>query len=201
MASSRVGVTTSARGPGPLRSRSRSTMGRRKARLLPDPVGASITTSSPSRRAGTASAWTASGSVMPWRARAARVRAFTPSSANVDKKAPFPLVTLFCRDLSRETSTDALEPPQRFLRRESTLSRVISILGLEKAFGAVHAVRGVDLRVEPGEILVLLGQNGAGKSTTLRCAGGVLRPDAGAIRFGDLALPGDVDAVRRRLGV
>jgi len=78
---------------------------------------------------------------------------------------------------------------------------VISILGLEKAFGTVHAVRGVDLRVEPGEILVLLGQNGAGKSTTLRCAGGVLRPDAGAIRFGDLSLPGDVDAVRRRLGV
>jgi ABC-2 type transport system ATP-binding protein len=78
---------------------------------------------------------------------------------------------------------------------------VISILGLEKAFGPVHAVRGVDLRVEPGEILVLLGQNGAGKSTTLRCAGGVLRPDAGQVHFGDLSLPGDVDAVRRRLGV
>lgn len=78
---------------------------------------------------------------------------------------------------------------------------MISILGLEKAFGPVHAVRGVDLRVEPGEILVLLGQNGAGKSTTLRCAGGVLRPDAGQIRFGDLTLPGDLDAVRRRLGV
>ena len=78
---------------------------------------------------------------------------------------------------------------------------MVSILGLEKAFGAVHAVRGVDLRVRPGEILVLLGQNGAGKSTTLRCAGGVLRPDAGAIRFGALSLPGDVDAVRRRLGV
>ena len=78
---------------------------------------------------------------------------------------------------------------------------MVSILGLEKAFGAVHAVRGVDLRVRPGEILVLLGQNGAGKSTTLRCAGGVLRPDAGAIRFGALSLPGDVDALRRRLGV
>ena len=78
---------------------------------------------------------------------------------------------------------------------------MISILGLEKAFGTVPAVRGVDLRVQPGEILVLLGQNGAGKSTTLRCAGGVLRPDAGAIRFGDLALPRDVDAVRQRLGV
>ncbi|MEP7104425.1 MAG: ABC transporter ATP-binding protein, partial [Chloroflexota bacterium] len=78
---------------------------------------------------------------------------------------------------------------------------MISILGLEKAFGAVHAVRGVDLEVKPGEILVLLGQNGAGKSTTLRCAGGILRPDAGLVRFGNLALPGEVDTVRRRLGV
>jgi len=78
---------------------------------------------------------------------------------------------------------------------------VISILGLEKAFGSVHAVRGVDLRVREGEVLVLLGQNGAGKSTTLRCAGGILRPDAGEVRFGELSLPGDLDAVRHRLGV
>src|SRR5712691_3730160 len=50
-------------------------------------------------------------------------------------------------------------------------------------------------------MLVLLGQNGAGKSTTLRCLGGLLRPDAGTVRFGDLALPGDVDAIRASLGV
>ena len=54
---------------------------------------------------------------------------------------------------------------------------MISILGLEKAFGSVLAVRGVDLQVEAGQLLVLLGQNGAGKSTTLRCAGGILHPD------------------------
>jgi ABC-type multidrug transport system ATPase subunit len=47
---------------------------------------------------------------------------------------------------------------------------VIRVHGLHKSFGDVHAVRGVDLEVEQGEILVLLGQNGAGKSTTLRCA-------------------------------
>ena len=78
---------------------------------------------------------------------------------------------------------------------------MIRISGLHKWFGDLHAVRGVDLEVEPGQLLVLLGQNGAGKSTTLLCAGGILHPDAGRIEFGALSLPADVDAVRRRLGV
>ncbi|HEX6548034.1 MAG TPA: ABC transporter ATP-binding protein [Candidatus Dormibacteraeota bacterium] len=78
---------------------------------------------------------------------------------------------------------------------------MISARGLQKAFGSVQAVRGIDLEVHPGQLLVLLGQNGAGKSTTLRMLGGVLRPDAGEIRFGDLRLPDGIDEVRRRLGV
>src|SRR5207302_2161457 len=60
---------------------------------------------------------------------------------------------------------------------------------------------GVDPEVGAGEVLRLLGQTGAGKSTTLRCLGGILRPDAGEIRLDDLLLPADLDAVRRRLGV
>ena len=78
---------------------------------------------------------------------------------------------------------------------------MIRIRGLHKAFGELHAVRGADLDVEQGHLLVVLGQNGAGKSTTLRCAGGVLKPDSGDIQFGDLRLPRDVDRVRSRLGV
>ena len=78
---------------------------------------------------------------------------------------------------------------------------MIRVRGLQKSFGPVHAVRGVDLDVEAGSLLVLLGQNGAGKSTTLRCLGGILRPDAGEIEFGSLRLPAAVDRVRRRLGV
>src|SRR5579859_4091934 len=80
-------------------------------------------------------------------------------------------------------------------------SRVIRVEGLQKAFGSVRAVAEVDLEVESGQLLVLLGQNGAGKSTTLRCMGGLLRPDAGRISFGELRLPADVDAVRAALGV
>jgi ABC-2 type transport system ATP-binding protein len=78
---------------------------------------------------------------------------------------------------------------------------VIRVEGLRKSFGDVRAVAGVDLHVESGEILVLLGQNGAGKSTTLRCLGGILRPDAGLIELDELRLPEDLDAVRARLGV
>jgi ABC-2 type transport system ATP-binding protein len=50
-------------------------------------------------------------------------------------------------------------------------------------------------------VLVLLGQNGAGKSTTLRCLGGILRPDAGLIELDGLRLPEKLDEVRARLGV
>jgi ABC-2 type transport system ATP-binding protein len=78
---------------------------------------------------------------------------------------------------------------------------VIRVEGLLKSFGDVRAVDGVDLHVERGEILVLLGQNGAGKSTTLRCLGGILRPDAGLIELDGLRLPDKLDEVRSRLGV
>src|SRR5712692_8439638 len=75
---------------------------------------------------------------------------------------------------------------------------MIRVEGLRKSFGDVRAVDGVDLHVERGQILVLLGQNGAGKSTTLRCLGGILRPDAGLIELDGLALPDRLDDVRAR---
>lgn len=78
---------------------------------------------------------------------------------------------------------------------------MIKVETLRKSFGDVRAVNGVDLQVERGEILVLLGQNGAGKSTTLRCLGGILRPDSGLIELDGLRLPDQLDAVRARLGV
>jgi ABC-2 type transport system ATP-binding protein len=78
---------------------------------------------------------------------------------------------------------------------------LIRVEGLRKSFGDVRAVDGVDLHVERGEILVLLGQNGAGKSTTLRCLGGILRPDSGLIELDGLRLPEKLDEVRARLGV
>jgi ABC-2 type transport system ATP-binding protein len=78
---------------------------------------------------------------------------------------------------------------------------MIRVESLRKSFGDVRAVDGIDLHVERGELLVVLGQNGAGKSTTLRCMGGILRPDSGLIELDGLRLPDQLDAVRARLGV
>ena len=78
---------------------------------------------------------------------------------------------------------------------------MILVEDLRKSFGDVRAVDGVDLHVESGELLVVLGQNGAGKSTTLRCLGGILHPDSGLIELDGLRLPDRLDEVRSRLGV
>ncbi|MBV8410121.1 MAG: ABC transporter ATP-binding protein [Alphaproteobacteria bacterium] len=66
----------------------------------------------------------------------------------------------------------------------------LDVSGLAFAYDGALAVRDVSLRVEPGEIVALLGANGAGKSTTVRMIAGVLRPQRGAIRFGGQALTG-----------
>ena len=53
--------------------------------------------------------------------------------------------------------------------------------GIEKTYGAIRALRGVDLEVRPGEVLALVGENGAGKSTLGKILAGVTAPDAGTI--------------------
>jgi ABC-2 type transport system ATP-binding protein len=56
----------------------------------------------------------------------------------------------------------------------------IELSGLSKSFGDVHAVRGIDLAVRPGEIVAFLGPNGAGKTTTIDMMLGLSRPDRGS---------------------
>lgn len=57
--------------------------------------------------------------------------------------------------------------------------------GVTASYGPLQVLFGVDFVVEEGEMVALLGTNGAGKSTFLRCITGLLRPDAGVLRFGD----------------
>ena len=59
---------------------------------------------------------------------------------------------------------------------------------VEIAYGAIAAVKGISIDVAPGELVALVGSNGAGKSTTLRAVSGLLRPRAGSIRYGDTDL-------------
>jgi branched-chain amino acid transport system ATP-binding protein len=59
----------------------------------------------------------------------------------------------------------------------------LEINNLEVSYGAVRALKGVSLEVRQGEVVALLGANGAGKSTTLRAISGLVRPKAGSISF------------------
>jgi energy-coupling factor transport system ATP-binding protein len=63
----------------------------------------------------------------------------------------------------------------------------VTIRGLRFAYpGGVEALRGVDLTIDPGETVALVGENGAGKSTLARHLNGLLRPDAGTIHLDDI---------------
>ncbi|MDE5832405.1 MAG: ABC transporter ATP-binding protein [Desulfovibrio sp.] len=60
---------------------------------------------------------------------------------------------------------------------------LLTISGLRVSYGGVEALRGIDLRVDEGEIVSILGANGAGKSTALMAISGLTRPSAGEIIF------------------
>ncbi len=61
---------------------------------------------------------------------------------------------------------------------------LLEVTGLVAGYGAITAVKGIDLAVEEGEIVTLIGSNGAGKSTTLRALSGIIRPRVGTVTFG-----------------
>jgi branched-chain amino acid transport system ATP-binding protein len=65
---------------------------------------------------------------------------------------------------------------------------LLAIDGLRVDYGAIAAVKGVSLAVASGEVVALLGANGAGKSTMLRTISGLIRPRSGRIRFAGVAI-------------
>ena len=60
---------------------------------------------------------------------------------------------------------------------------MLKIDNLEVAYGNIKAIKGISLEVNQGEIVTLIGSNGAGKSTTLRAISGILKPKSGSITF------------------
>jgi branched-chain amino acid transport system ATP-binding protein len=60
---------------------------------------------------------------------------------------------------------------------------LLTLTGIHSFYGHIHALKGISLAVEPGEIVTLIGSNGAGKSTTLRTLSGMMHPSRGQIFF------------------
>ena len=60
---------------------------------------------------------------------------------------------------------------------------MLEVRNLRVAYGGINAVKGIDLDVRTGEMVALIGANGAGKSTTLKALSGLLKPAAGSVRY------------------
>jgi ABC-2 type transport system ATP-binding protein len=107
-------------------------------------------------------------------------------------------------------STDSESPAAGVLHRgeqervaplERSAGAAVSVRGLEKSYGDVRALAGVDLEVAPGSVLGLLGPNGAGKTTIIRILTTLLAPDAGTARVAGLDVVHDAARLRERIGL
>jgi ABC-2 type transport system ATP-binding protein len=81
------------------------------------------------------------------------------------------------------------------------MTNAIIVEGLQKRFGSVVALDGVDFAVPTGTVLGLLGPNGAGKTTSVRVLTTILRPDAGRAEVLGLDVTRNAQAVRERIGL
>ena len=67
---------------------------------------------------------------------------------------------------------------------------MLKVNNIDVYYGAIHAIKGISILVAKGEIVTLVGSNGAGKSTTLRTISGLLKPKSGTILFEDNRIDG-----------
>lgn len=81
----------------------------------------------------------------------------------------------------------------------------IRVRDLHKSYGDVHVLRGIELEIPRAECVILLGANGCGKSTLIRCLNGLARPDRGVVDIAGVDIAGiggrRLRSVRRRIGV
>ena len=84
------------------------------------------------------------------------------------------------------------------------MSAMIGISGLDKSFGSLQVLRGVDLEVDSGEVVCVIGPSGSGKSTLLRCVNLLEEPTAGTVAVNGVELSDpetDLDRARRQIGM
>jgi heme exporter protein A len=89
-------------------------------------------------------------------------------------------------------SSPGIEPP---------LEPAVLVRDLRKAYGPVEALRGLDLRLEPGVFLTIFGPNGAGKTTLMKVLATLTRPTEGSALVGGKDVVRHAGAVRKRVGV
>lgn len=77
---------------------------------------------------------------------------------------------------------------------------MIEITNLEKSYGKIHALKGVSFSADDGKITTLLGANGSGKTTTLRCMAGLIVPTAGDVMINGVAVSKKPLEARKHLG-
>lgn len=81
---------------------------------------------------------------------------------------------------------------------------ILEVEDIHKSYGELEVLKGISLKVEEGEVLVIIGPSGTGKSTLLRCINLLTRPDKGKVWVDgqEITAPGvDVDKARRRIGM
>src|SRR5688572_13020813 len=85
------------------------------------------------------------------------------------------------------------------------MSVPLSVTGLRVTYSGREVLKGVDLQVEPGEIVAVMGISGGGKTSLLKCLAGLQRPTAGSIRIGSVELTelseGELNEQRVRMGM
>ncbi|SDY25110.1 ABC-2 type transport system ATP-binding protein [Evansella caseinilytica] len=78
---------------------------------------------------------------------------------------------------------------------------VLEVKNLQKTFGTIQAVQDISFSVEAGEVFTIIGPNGAGKTTTLEMIEGLVTPDQGEIRFGEMNWGKHAVAIKKKIGV
>ena len=84
--------------------------------------------------------------------------------------------------------------------QDASGTAALSLIGVSKSFGTIHAVDGVSLSLRKGEVLGLLGPNGSGKSTTMKLILGVIKPDKGQISVFGKDVVRDAAETKRMVG-